>query len=556
MVNSQRIIETGNPILLPHYTPSIQRSFFNLNHDVKLSGEMGYLMPGCVMEAMPGDTFHIQSEALIRCQALISPVMGRLNYRIEWFFVPYRLLWQNWENFISPINEATPAPVCPNIPSNAVTPALMDINDYLGMPVGQGAMPQFNPFFHAAYAKLVSDWYADLDLSSGSPTSPNVPGGWWTPQGFPLVDGNNIANVTGLCGAQPGSTGGGVALRNFDRDYFTSCKPWTQKGPVVTLPLATGNATVTATPIASQSGAWYQTGTTTNAIAGTPTIAGSLGIATLTDSSGNHLYYDPKGTLQVSAANLNAVAGTIAQLRQAEALQKFLEADSRGGTRYIEFLRNHFGVTNGDQRLWRAEYLGSSKQPIVISEVLNTTGTTTAPQGALAGHGIAVNPPDAPVHYTCGDYGVVMGICSIIPQSGYFQGLHRAFNRGTSRFDWPFPEFAHLGEQAILNQELYYTYGAAANTQTFGYLPQYAEWRMQYNRSCGTFRSSLNYWGIDRDFNSLPTLTNNFITVDTVANNLNRIFATLDQTGHWLIHCFHKISVERALPKYVDPNIS
>ncbi|AKI26903.1 major capsid protein VP1 [Microviridae Fen418_41] len=551
-MSTQRIINTGNQILTERPKPHmIDMSTFSMSHDVKLSTEMGYLVPACVLECMPGDEWHIQSEALIRCQALISPVMGRLTYRAEWFFTPNRLLWQNWENFISPINEAMTAPVCPNLPSNSVTPATHDINDFLGLPTGGGALPQFNPMPHAAYQKIFSDWYADQDLYSGGTTT-FVPGGWWTPQGYPLVDGNNIANVSGLCGTQPGSAFGGVNQRNYDRDYFTSAKPWTQKGPTVTIPSFTGPLPVTTIPGSGMG----ITSNSTEAAGSAITTAGTSGPSTVAGINVNGVvgHIVDSGSLNVTQANLTALAGTIAQLRQAEALQKFFEADSRGGTRYIEFLLNHFGVMNGDQRLWRAEYIGSSKQPIVISEVLNTTGTTTAPQGALAGHGLAVNPPGAPMRYKCSDYGYLMCIVSIVPASGYFQGIHRMFNR-QFRLDWPFPEFAHLGEQAILNQELYYTYGAAANTQTFGYVPQYAEWRIAYARSSGTFRNSLNFWGIDRSFASLPTLTNEFIQTDVNENNLNRIFATLDQTGHWLIHCFHKIKVRRKLPEYVRPTI-
>lgn len=550
-MSTQRIIDTGNRILTERpKPPMIDMSTFSMSHDVKLSTEMGYLTPACVLECMPGDEWNIQSEALIRCQALISPVMGRLNYRAEWFFMPNRLLWQNWENFISPISEGMTAPVCPNIPTNAITPATHDINDFLGLPTGGGALPQFNCMPHAAYQKIIADWYADQDLVSEAAGTPNVPGGWWTPQGYPLVDGNNIANLSGLCGT--GIAFSGVAERNYDRDYFTSAKPWTQKGPVVTIPTFTGPLPVTNTGL----GNFVNVGSTTIP-ANTPVLSPSTSEPV---SSAFNLYANSdalnisSAALQITQASITALSGTIALLRQAEALQKFFEADSRGGTRYIEFLLNHFGVFNGDQRLWRAEYLGSSKQPIVISEVLNTTGTATAPQGALAGHGLAVNPPGAPIHYRCSDYGYLMCIVSIVPASGYYQGIHRMFNR-QFRLDWPFPEFAHLGEQAILNQELYYSYGASANTQTFGYVPQYAEWRISGGRSCGVFRNSLNFWGVDRQFSSLPTLTNLFINVDTGINNLNRIFATLDQTGHWLIHCFHKIKVRRKLPEYVRPTI-
>ncbi|AKI26931.1 major capsid protein VP1 [Microviridae Fen7786_21] len=552
---AQRILDTGNPILMDRPINNVNRNTFSLSHNVKTSCEIGQLVPICTLEVMPGDTFHITTEALIRYQALISPVMHAQNARTEWFFVPYRLLWQNWENFISPPTGQVVPPAMPFFPTGSLglpeggpgTPNIIQVgslDDYLGCVPGL-QNPQICAFFHAAYQKIFTDWYMDEDLGDAAPVGQNT-----APY---LSDGENFS------GPDFPYNWSVLQLRNYDRDYFTSAKPWTQKGPAVVIPIT---SSISAAPVDFDGN--IQKGILTS---GDPLLSTGANVRLNPDSSGaSHgqvEFSNSSGTLepgsfeipaaQISADNFQQMMGTIEQLRQCEALQKFLEADSRGGTRYAEVLKQHFGVYSSDARLQRPEYLGGTNQPIVISEVLNTTGTDTAPQGQMAGHGISAAAHNQGIHYYAEEHGVIMGLMSVLPKTGYYQGYEKRFFR-QSRLDFPWPEFAELGEQPILNQELFYTF-SPTDSETFGYVPMYAEWRTKLNQVSGTFRTSLDFWHMDRKFTSLPSLSSDFIACSYPFNNLNRIFATLDETGHILAHWFHKISVERKLPRYVRPSI-
>lgn len=535
----QRILDTGNTIALERPDNNVPSAMFDLSHDVKVSCEFGQLIPVCVMECIPGDSFKIQSEALVRMQALISPVLHRLNVRSEWFFVPNRIIWENWEQFISPQNPNNTPPVMPFFEAGSISSVdVGGLLDYLGVPTGV-PVPRMNCLAVGAYNRIVYDWYTDLDLvEGGSSYEPYEP-----PK---LHDGNQDDLIETLQ----------IAFRNFDRDYFTSAKPFTQKGPAVTIPMASniGNVPVSftgggPTRVVSTDGETFIPNDTGMLLQG----AGDLPVAYTNAGGGNSVTVDNSQSLAIEGGELAGIMGTIEQLRQCEALQQFLEADSRGGTRYIELLQMHFGVKSSDARLQRSEYIGSTNQPLVISEVLNTTGTDTIPQGGLAGHGIAVGRTNQPMNYYCEEHGTLMCIMSVLPATGYYQGVHKQFLK-FDRLDFAWPEFAHLGEQVVQNQEIY-VQGNESDTETFGYLPIYSEYRMQPNRVCGTFRTSLDFWHVARKFSSLPTLTNGFIEADYDLNQLNRIFATLDDTGHFLCHWFHLIKAMRKLPRYVRPNI-
>ncbi|AKI26898.1 major capsid protein VP1 [Microviridae Fen2266_11] len=552
---AQRILDTGNKIAIERPISHVEANAFDLSHDVKLSTDLGYLTPACVMEVLPGDQFHITTECLTRLQALISPVMHRMNQRSEWFFVPTRLLWANWEDFISPQVEGSTPPAMPyfaNVPNY-----IGNLGDYLGLPAYANTDPDFQNLTkvcalpHYAVSKIISDWYTDEDLVSEGPPF------------FQAEDGDN-SDHWGVLNA--------VSVRNKDRDYFTSAKPWAQKGPAVTIPVGSAgtfpNVGINgpSSPINTVLKATDNNGFAVFPaeqvfVAATVQDHNYASLGLTSDDVDANAMIDPAAsgwTADTSALDLSGLGGTIEELRTAEALQKFLEADSRGGTRYIESMEQHWGVYSSDARLQRAEYIGSTFQPIVISEVLNTTGTSTAPQGAMAGHGIAVTHVNEPMHYRAEEHGYLICIASVIPVSGYYQGQPKMFNR-FDRLDFPWPEFANLGEQPILNKEIYFQGdgvgpSGAQDDDTFGYLPRYTEMRMQGNRVAGDFRTTLDYWHLAYKFSELPALTQDFI-LSNYEDNLERIFATLDTTDHILMHWFHKIKCWRKLPRLVRPSI-
>nr|WAE43807.1 MAG: major capsid protein [Microviridae sp.] len=527
----QHILDTGNKIHVDRPTPRVSSSFFNMSHDVKLSCNLGYLIPIFSEETMPGDRWNINTEALVRLQPLVAPVLHRATVRTEWFFVPYRLVYPNWETFISPVQEGATAPVAPTQNVTAVTNSLAD---YLGLPVidtpttfnGVSAFPP------ACYHRLYWDWYADEDIMGLTNIFPGM-----------LSDGDNSSNpyVTNILHA-----------RNWDKDYFTSCKPWPQKAPTVIIPAFNGtNVSVSATSTAQFKNIGGSTITTGQTIATAGSVLAGADFTPQASSQNIGIDVGSAG-LNITGANLIAASGTMEQLRKAMALQKFFESDSRGGTRYIETIYQHFDENNSDYRLQRSEYIGSTSQPLVISEVLNMTGGVTGvPQGQMAGHGIAVAKHADGMNYHCKEHGMLMGIMSVMPTTSYFQGIDRKWFRPT-RLDYPWPEFANLGEQAVTNGEIYWT-GTGVDANTFGYIQRYAEWKARMNRVCGDFRTSLNFWHWGRYFSVAPNLNSAFITA-TDQTTLDRPFAvTSASVTHLLCHWFHNVKLRRKLPRFSVP---
>lgn len=533
VIMAQRILETGSPILNERPSVNVPSNTFNLSHDVKLSHNIGTLVPGCVLECLPGDSFTIDTECLLRMQPMIAPVMHRMNVRSEWFYVPYRLLWDNWENFISPPH---PNSVTPAVPTFQVPDVKSgDLANYLGLPIGSSPLlVSALPF--AAYQRICFDWYMDEDISV-------YKGG--VDKFRKLGDGDNT-NLTPECSL--------LRNRNWDRDYFTSAKPWAQKGNSVVIPF---HGPVPVTPVAGSS-IQFSSDTVSNipASTGIVTVNSITGVGQTTPikagATGSGHFTNP--AYEITNSNLVASAGTIQELRNAEALQKFLEADARGGTQYIESLKQHWDVVSPDSRLQRCEYIGSTKQPISVSEVLNTTGTADAPQGSMAGHGVSVTRNDGKMHCYCHDHGILMCITSVLPVTGYYQGISKMWTR-TSRFDYPWPEFAHMGEQPIKNIELFWSNNSATDNATFGYVPRYSEYRLQGNRVAGDFATMLDFWHLARKFTSTPALNEAFLNCIPDAA-MDRIFAVTDPTVHHLLaHWFHKITVHRKLPRLVTPSI-
>lgn len=499
-------------------TPST--NLFDLTHDVKLSTVMGRLTPVLAMDVVPGDKVTIGCESIVRMAPLLAPLMHRLDVSMHYFFVPNRILWPNWETFITGSNlnpsDPTPTPAAPFIEMEKGYAIPGTLANYLGVPYVGGSTDTFhvNALPFAAYQKIYNEYYRDQNLIDPSVDE--------------LVDGSNLV--------PPGdgqlTT---LQLRAWQHDYFTAALPWAQKGPSVDIPLGTVeyddsvDFTFTKPSLRINGGALAAPG----AMSVSATSPGAMETPT------SFIGYDPNGTLVVEPTTIN-------DLRRAFKLQEWLERNARGGTRYIENILVHFGVRSSDARLNRPEYITGTKTPIVISEVLNTTGNEDQlPQGNMAGHGIGVTTGNYG-RYFCEEHGYIIGIMSVMPKTAYQQGVPKHFLR-FDRLDYYWPSFAHLGEQEVQNIELYLNH--ADPDGTFGYVPRYTEYKYMPSRVVGEFQTSLDYWHLGRQFGSQPALNKAFIECVPRTD----IFAV--QTGDNLFcHVLNKIRAVRKMPKFGTPS--
>lgn len=480
---------------------------FDLSHDVKLSTKMGQLTPILVQECVPGDKFNISCESLIRFAPLVSPVMHRFDVTMHYFFVPNRILWDNWEKFITDANSGVVLPYLEY--TTGFAGADKKFLDYLGIPPNNGLPVNINALPLAAYQCIYNEYYRDQNLI------PEID--------YKLPDGN-INLQTGWPRF--------VTMRNraWEHDYFTAALPFAQKGNAVDIPLGTINA---------EGPVYVNNPTTPTDLNGVPyDITVDNNSTTVTGA--NQLFAEiNNGTLEPT---------TINDLRRAFRLQEWLEKNARGGTRYIENILTHFGVKSSDKRLQRPEYITGIKSPVVISEVLNTTGTDgQLPQGNMAGHGVAVSSGKYGSYY-CEEHGYIMGIMSVMPKTAYQQGIPRTYLKNDT-LDFYWPSFANIGEQEVQLQELF-AYTPNAQT-TFGYVPRYSEYKYNPSRVAGDFRLTLDYWHAGRIFGSEPALNADFVTMNPEA--VERIFAVQDDTDNLYCHVYNKITAKRPMPKFGTP---
>lgn len=516
-----------------------KKNVFDLSHDVKLSLDMGQLIPIYVEDIVPGDKFRVRTEVMLRFAPMLAPVMHRVNVYTHFFFVPYRLLWKDWEDFITGGRDGKASPVFPRysvIGGGSVPKGTLF--DYLGFPAGQ-SLPvdgiSFSKLPFLAYNLIYDQYYRDQNLEN--PIIENV---------LPVSSGLTSVSVSNFSGTTAPYS---LRYRAWEKDYFTSALPWAQRGGEVNLPFS-GEAPVD----------WRveSSGQKIGVLGGVTGTGGSADLSSVNVSDATDVI--PSSThLDASVDFSNASSVTINDLRRSIKLQEWLEKNARGGARYIEQIFSHFGVKSSDARLQRAEFLGGGKTPVMISEVLQTSGSpapdsplTETPLGAMAGHGISVGSTHEFTRFF-EEHGLVMGIMSVMPKTAYQQGTPRMFSK-FDKFDYYFPEFAHLGEQEIKNKELYTTDDKTYNEGTFGYTPRYAEYKYRESRVCGDFRDQLNYWHLGRIFSSAPNLNSTFVHPKSAT--LNRIFAVQgDNTQHLWCQVYHNIKAVRPMPKFGTPII-
>lgn len=524
----------------------ISRSVFDRSHGWKSTFDSGYLVPFLVDEVLPGDSYKVKFNFLARLSTPIVPTMDNLFIDTFYFFVPYRLLWKHWEQFNGQqdypdastdyLVPQTTAPVDKGFPVGS-------LEDYFGLPTGVKGI-KANELAARAYALIWNEWFRDENLQNP----------------INLSSFAEIASASGLDDVglgDAGFTGSHKLLRRGKRhDYFTSALPWPQKGPGVELPLS-GNA-----PVNVDGGLFdanHVQPTVKSTVTNKNVVLFKSGdyddrIFLNTPYSGP----GPSTTSPLYADLSSVTAATINTLRQAFQLQKLYELDARGGTRYTEILRSHFGVVSPDSRLQRPEYLGGSESPVIINPVVqnSATGSTGAetPQGNLAAYGLA-SSTSAKHGFTKSfvEHGIIIGLLNVRADLTYQQGIPRMFSRRT-RFDFYWPVLAHLGEQAILNKEIY-AQGTSADDDVFGYQERYAEYRYFPSMITGKLRStdpqSLDVWHLSQKFDRLPTLSAQFIEDNPP---VSRILAVQNEP-QFIIDSYIEMKCARPMPVYGVPGL-
>lgn len=442
----------------------MKRNKFSLSNYRLFSCRMGSLYPCGAFEVIPGDSVQQATTALVRCSPLLAPVMHPIDVRVHHWFVPYRILWDDFEDFITGGPDGDDQSVYPTL---TPTVAVGDLADYLGIPPGTTTEVSALPF--RAYALIFNEHYRDQDLVD------------------PLV----IETTSG-----PDSTTNTLLQRiAWEKDYFTSSRPWEQKGPAVTIPL-TGSAPV-------QVGDGQQTGATQTL--GVKTGDGLSRISTGSTWAQTSGADDASATFALSADLTDVSAVTVNALREALALQRYAENRARYGSRYVEYLR-YLGVRSSDARLQRPEYLGGGRNTIQFSEILQTAEGTN-PVGELRGHGLSAMRSRRYRRYF-EEHGIVLSLMSIRPKTMYRESLHRLWSRRIKEDFWQ-KELQHIGQQEVFNSEVYSTHTDPKGT--FGFVDRYDEYRRQPSNVAGEFRTSvLDYWHFARSFASDPALNQTF----------------------------------------------
>lgn len=533
----------------------LSRSTFDRSASVKTSFNAGDIVPFFLEEVLPGDTFNVKSSKVVRMQTLLTPMMDNVYLDTYYFFVPNRLVWKHWKEFNGENTESAWIPETTYEVPQITAPTdtgwnVGTIADYFGIPTG---VPNLSvsalPF--RAYALIINEWFRDQNLSD------------------PLVVPNDDATVAGVntgTFVSDVAKGGKPYIAAKYHDYFTSCLPSPQKGPDVTLPVASGgnvpvlplgqNHTLTAPDGSINTIKWVDSN---------GSFIGSDRQLTVrngdTSSGTNYVATNQSATLypaNLYAVDLNPQAATINQLRLAFQIQKLYERDARGGSRYIEILKSHFGVTSPDARLQRPEYLGGNRVPININQVVQQSGTGTGsstPQGTVVGMSQTTDShSDFIKSFT--EHGFIIGVMVARYDHTYQQGLDRLWSR-KDRFDYYWPVFANIGEQAVKNKEIY-AQGNEEDDQVFGYQEAWADYRYKPNRVTGEMRStyekSLDVWHLADDYAQRPSLSDSWIREDKAT--IDRVLAvTSSVSNQFFADIYVQNRATRPMPMYSIPGL-
>lgn len=546
----------------------MKKSKFNLSHNASLTASMGKLIPFCTIDCLPNDSFRLSMDSFIRAQPMMAPLMHNVRFFAQWWFVPYRILWDNWTDFITGGEQGNQTPTFPTI---KVKPETSSLADYFGLPVNNKEL-EVSALPFRAYSLIWNTRYRDEDLQNELPIN--------------FGDGKDT------------ETNKELQFCAWAKDYFTTSRPWTQRGSQISVPVSSFadgsrlnyklsivsvtqldfvylNITFSKEFFSGFRGPSFEGTFTFNFSNSSGSVVSNesqyvsaglngagdifpcsivvnyvLSASVTSESVTNATYTAQCSGLKGDGSNLvskvvlestsvlNSV--NIRDLRLSSALQRYQERSLEYGNRYEEFIHREFGIKPRDSRIQRPEYLGGSKSMLQISEVLQTSEGENTGVGTMRGHGVS-GLRQRPIRFRAPEHGIIIGILSIRPDSVYTQGLARQWTK-FSKLDYFIPELANVGMQEVFQSEIY---ADGTNSQTlFGYVPRYEEYRKLPNRISGEFRKLLNYWNLAREFDAPPVLNSSFITM----NPSKRIFAEQTQDS-FLIMLRNNIRSYRVVPK-------
>jgi len=506
----------------------VERSTFDRSHGYKSAFNVGELIPFCVDEVLPADTFNGSATLFLRLATPLKPVMDNIQADVHWFFVPNRILWDSWQLFMGERTDPDDDPTSVTVPQ-----AIIDLDqiegmlaDFMGLPLTDvSRQVTVNALPFRAMAQIWNDWYKDQNLS----------------QNFTYVRGDASVDWTDV----------GTFPRYKRKDYFTSALPWPQKGDPVYLPLGT---TAPVRGIGTQTTNFERTDIAAFETTGLTEYPNAFQVDNSGDE-GNAVYLEGtslEGLPTIYADLAEATAATVNDIRTAFQVQKLLERDARGGTRMVEILLNHFNVQSPDFRLQRAEYLGGGTGNVNINPVASTVATEEAPQGGLAAVGTGIIRGS--FNHSFVEHGWVIGLVSCRADLTYQNGIERQWSR-TTRYDYYWPSLSHLGEQEIKNKELYVSGDPDQDEGTWAYQERYAEYRYKPGRITGLMRSnasaSLDVWHLAQDFDELPGLNTAFMDE---APPIDRVSAVPSEP-HFICDAWIKLTCTRAMPIYSVPGL-